>query len=58
LIRVKKANPHIEIIIVVDDNEINKKYFLNSKSNFEDVGINIKPKVTGSLKKDYTAILY
>lgn len=46
LIRVKKSNPNIEIIIVVDDNEINKKYFLNSKSTFESVGIKIKEKVT------------
>lgn len=47
LIEVKKSNPNIEIIIVVDDNEINKKYFLNSKSAFEDVGIKIKSKVSG-----------
>ena len=47
LIKVKKLNPYIEIIIVVDDNEINKKYFLNSKSDFEKVGIDIKNKVTG-----------
>lgn len=47
LIRVKRVNPHIEIIIVVDDNEINRKYFLNSKSDFEKVGIKIEDKVNG-----------
>jgi hypothetical protein len=45
LIKVKESNTNIEILIVVDDNEINKKYFLNSKNEFENVGIQIKKKV-------------
>ena len=46
LIKKKEFNPHIEIKIVVDDNEINNRYFLNNKSKFEDIGIQIKKKTT------------
>lgn len=46
LIEIKEKNNQIQIIIVVDDNEINNKYFLNYKSNFEEVGIKIKEKTS------------
>jgi len=46
LIRVKENKPKIKIQIVVDDNDINKKYFLNYRAKFEDVGIEIKEKVS------------
>mgnify|MGYP006151491329 CR=1 FL=1 len=42
----KNNNPSIEIIIVVDENEINKQYFMNSKSIFDDVGIQVRKKET------------
>jgi hypothetical protein len=45
LIKKKISNPSIEISIVVDDNDMNKSYFFNSKSRFEKVGIEIREKV-------------
>ena len=45
LTQKKISNPSIEISIVVDDNDINKDYFFNSKSRFEKVGIEIRKKV-------------
>lgn len=45
LTQKKISNPSIEISIVVDDNDINKDYFFNSKSEFEKVGIEIREKV-------------
>lgn len=47
LIDLKKNNPQIIIEIVVDDNYTNDNYFLNSKSDFDSVGIKIKKNVTG-----------
>jgi len=44
LIRKKESNPIIEIIIVVDDNYINDKYFSNYESRFNDIGIQVKKK--------------
>jgi len=46
LINVKTNNPKIQIQIVVDDNWINDKYFLNYKEKFENVGIEIMDKAT------------
>jgi hypothetical protein len=46
LIQRKESTPNIDIKIVVDDNEINKRYFLNYESKFEDIGIQIKKKAS------------
>lgn len=46
LIKHKNNNQDIEIIIVVDDNYINDKYFSNYESKFREAGIKIKKKAT------------
>jgi hypothetical protein len=45
LINQKRSNPKINIEIVVDENEINKNYFLKYKQVFNEVKILIKRKV-------------
>ena len=45
LIDKKRNKPEINIEIVVDKNEINKKYFLDYKSKFDEFGILIREKV-------------
>lgn len=46
LIQRKQSKPEIEIIIVVDDNHINDKYFSNYESKFSEVGIKIEKKTS------------
>ncbi|ATP55542.1 hypothetical protein CPT03_03225 [Pedobacter ginsengisoli] len=39
LLQVKNKRPEITIEVVVDDNDVNKKYFLNTQSDFLNAGI-------------------
>lgn len=44
LLWVKRDDPNIHIEIVVDDNEVNDKYFYNHRQQFEDAGILLRQK--------------
>lgn len=48
LIQKKKTNSKIEIIIVVDDNNTNDKFFSNYESRFNKTGIQVLKKTTPS----------
>lgn len=46
LIKKKESNSDLEVIIVIDENHVNDKYFTNYESKFSTVGIQVKKKTS------------